>query len=96
MQEKETMKSYLSRVCYVFLGLTIGFVLVFIFWANNRSKPEFAVPPPSTLDTKDNNTCPVWSLVGDGYCDDEANIAKCGQNFFDEGDCCLTNPDLTC
>ena len=90
MQEKLATKSYLSRVCYAFLGLTIAFVLVFIFWTNKRSNPEFAVPPPSTLDTKDNNTCPVWSLVGDGYCDDEANIAECGHDL---NDCCQVEND---
>ena len=79
---KNPKKSYLSKVCYVFFGLTIAFVLVFIFWknqSNKRLESEFAIPPippPSTLDAKDNNTCPVWSFVGDGYCDDEANVPE--------------------
>ena len=79
---KGAKKSYLSKVCYVFFGLTIAFVLVFIFWknqSNKRLESEFAIPPippPSTLDAKDNNTCPVWSFVGDGYCDDEANVPE--------------------
>ena len=90
---KEAKKSYLSEVCYAFLGLTIAFWLVFIFWTNQSNKysgSEYAIPPPSTLDTEDNTTCPVWSLVGDGYCDDEANIAKCGH---DSNDCCLVEND---
>ena len=86
---KNPKKSYLSKVCYVFFGLTIAFVLVFIFWknqSNKRLESEFAmppIPPPSTLDAKDNNTCPVWSFVGDGYCDDEANVPECGYDFND-------------
>ena len=90
---KGAKKSYLSKVCYVFFGLTIAFVLVFIFWTNQSNKrleSEFAIPPPSTLDTEDNNTCPVWSLVGDGYCDDEANIAEC---WHDLDDCCQVEND---
>ena len=86
---KAAKKSYLSKVCYVFLGLTIAFVLVFIFWthqSNKRSGPK----PPSTLVTKDNATCPVLSLVGDGYCDDEANIVKCGHDL---DDCCQVEND---
>ena len=90
---KAAKKSYLSKVCYVFLGLTIAFVLVFIFWthqSNKRSGPK----PPSTLVTKDNATCPVLSLVGDGYCDDEANIVECGYDFKD---CCdMENDQSLC
>ena len=85
---QDSRPAYLSKVCYVFFGLTIGFVLAFILWANQsnkRSEYEFAIPPPSTLDTIDNTTCSVWSLVGDGYFDDEANMAKCGH---DSNDCC--------
>ena len=85
--------AYLFKVCYVFFGLTIGFVLAFILWANQsnkRSEYEFAIPPPSTLDTIDYTTCPVWSLVGDGYCDDEANIVECGYDFKD---CCHLDSD---
>ena len=90
---KAAKKFYLSKVCYVFLGLTIAFVLVFIFWTNQSNKrleSEFAIPPPSTLDTEDNNTCPVWSLVGDGYCDGEANVPECGYDF---NDCCEIEND---
>ena len=85
---QDSRLAYLSKVCYVFFGLTIGFVLVFILWtnqSNKRSEYEFAIPPPATLDTIDNTSCPVWSLVGDGYCDDEANIVECGYDFKD---CC--------
>ena len=91
---KEAKKSYFSKVCYVFLGLTIAFVLIFIFWTNQSNKSsesEFVIPPPSTLyRAEDNTTCPVWSLVGDGYCDDEANIAECGHDF---DDCCQVEND---
>ena len=90
---KNPKKSYFSKVCYVFFGLTIAFVLVFIFWTNQSNKrleSEFAIPPPSTLDTEDNNTCPVWSLVGDGYCDGEANVPECGYDF---NDCCEIEND---
>ena len=90
---KAAKKTYLSKVCYVFLGLTIAFVAVFIFWTHHQSNKSSEPKPPSTLDTKDNkdNTnCPVWSLVGDNYCDDEANIAECG---YDLKDCCDIESD---
>ena len=34
--------------------------------------------------------CPVWEVVGDGYCDDEANIPECGYDFQD---CCQMESD---
>ena len=88
---KETKKSYLFKVCFVFHGLTFAFVFVFIFWTKlNKTSSDFAIPPPSTLGSKDNTTCPVWSLVGDGYCDDEANLPECGYDF---NDCCEAEND---
>ena len=47
---QDSRPAYLSKVCYVFFGLTIGFVLVFMLWtnqSNKRSEYEFAIP--STL-----------------------------------------------
>ena len=90
---KEAKKSYLSKICYVFLGLTFAFCVAFIVLTNQkhaRSESEFAIPPPLTLGSKDNTTCPVWSLVGDGYCDDEANTPECEYDF---NDCCEAEND---
>ena len=71
-------KPFLSKVCYVFLGLTFAFILVFIIWkiqSKNSSGSGFAIPPADkdTLEVKNNYTCPVWSMVGDGHCDDVVN-----------------------
>ena len=87
MSEAKTL--YLSKVCYTFLGLTIVCALVFIvFWSNQSNKEsQFSKTPPST---KDKSTCPILSLVGDGYCDDEANIPECG---YDLKDCCQVEND---
>ena len=88
-------KLFLSKVCYVFLGLTLAFILVFIIWkiqSNKSSESGFVIPPhdAETLEVKHNNTCPVWSLAGDGYCDDEANVNECGYDF---DDCCKVEND---
>ena len=88
-------KPFLSKVCYVFLGLTFAFILVSIIWkiqSKTSSESGFVIPPADadTLEVKSNQTCPVWSLVGDGYCDDEANIPECGHDF---DDCCQVEND---
>ena len=87
MSEAKTL--YLSKVCYTFLGLTIVCALVFIvFWSNQSNKEsQFSKTPPST---KNKSTCPILSLVGDGYCDDEANIPEYG---YDLEDCCQVEND---
>ena len=40
--------------------------------------------------TSTSNSCSVWEIVGDGYCDDEANKPECG---YDYHDCCQQESD---
>jgi hypothetical protein len=49
---------------------------------NKKKKKQTVMKAVSELDT----ACEVddWSLIGDGYCDDEYNNEACG---FDGGDC---------
>ena len=43
-------------------------------------------------DAQDPDTCPYPDWIGDGQCDDEANIAVCN---YDGGDCCGSKPDTS-
>ena len=90
MQQQK--KQFISKVCYVFLGLTFACVLAFIIWQthfNQESKDKFVIPS-ATTQAYLNNTCPVWSLTGDNYCDDQANVPECGYDFKD---CCVLEND---
>ena len=80
-------KQYLSKVCFAFLGLTVAFVIALIYWLC-QNHPELITTTSTTppfqnyvledLDFKmAENGCLVEPLVGDGYCDDEANNAEC-------------------
>ena len=77
-----------SKVCYVFLALTLACALIFIliFVRSNKEVPT----PIFEKETKLNYSCTVWSLVGDEYCDDEANVPECG---YDLKDCCQLQND---
>ena len=84
---KKSKISQLCSACYVFLGLTFAFVVVYIIWRQLKSSEPHITPPPhvdpEVLDS--NNFCPFWEITNDGYCDDEANIEECNYDF---GDCC--------
>ena len=88
--EVKDPKTFLTKVCYGFLALTLAFTIGVVFWGiqSQNSNPDFVIPE-TKVDTL-NNTCPVWSLVGDNYCDDQAIKPECGYDF---NDCCQMEND---
>ena len=92
-------KAYWGKVCYIFLGLSIAFAVVFsIFWVvrtnslgQSKGKAENDDSTKSSNDTFV-DICPHFELIGDGYCDDEVNTEEC---MFDLNDCCEMESDRT-
>ena len=85
----------------MFLGLTVTFAIVFAFWlirtnSSGQSKARTEVDDLPDLPISENdtfvNTCPRFELIGDGYCDDEANTEEC---MYDLNDCCEMESDRT-
>ena len=84
---------------YIFLVLSFSFVIgIIVYWSvvmpnlqEGTTKPAKLTKTSGTNVTPD-DTCNVWQLVGDGYCDDEANIAQCGYDLYD---CCKLENDRT-
>ena len=75
---------------FAFAGLTMAFVITLIYWLYSHLDHS----PSSTIQTseidmyeyeKSETACLVEPLVGDGYCDDEANNVECD---YDLDDCC--------
>ena len=89
-------KQYLSKVCFAFLSLIVAFVIALIFWLCQSHQELSTTSPFHNSDLEDldfkmaENTCLVEPLVGDGYCDDEANNAECD---YDLDDCCQLESD---
>ena len=95
-QTKTGKRQFLFKVLYAFLSLTLALVIAIIVWmvngkSENSTTPRFQNSGSDTLDMPEDK-CLVEPLVGDGYCDFEANVEACN---FDSGDCCQLESDLS-
>ena len=94
MSTKTGKRQFLFKVLYVFLSLTLALVIAIIVWMVNGKKestthPLFQNSGSDTLEIPE-DICLVEPLLGDGYCDDEANHSGCD---FDLDDCCQLESD---
>ena len=71
--------SVICVLCAVFV--MIGFYTFF----TRREKLKVASKEIIQSQSNTSNACPYWDLIGDGYCDDEANNENCN---YDSEDCC--------
>ena len=89
-QHKAKPHDYICVILLTFLCMSIPF----IWYHLSREDKVDAVIPGQTYnqaeDVLSNNSCPFWHLLGDNYCDDEANIPECG---YDLEDCCKIEND---
>ena len=89
-QKKARMLEYICVILLTFLCMSIPF----IWYHLKREDKKDVILPGQTYnqaeDLQSNNSCPFWHLLGDNYCDDEANIAECGYDF---NDCCKFESD---
>ena len=97
--DQASLKSHSAKVfskiqCLIFSLLCITCALtVMIIWYSNWLGGNQIGITPFIHETKIlNSSCQYWDIVGDGYCDDEANIEKCG---YDLNDCCQMENDRT-
>ena len=81
---------YICVILLTFASMSIPF----IWYHLSREDREYGVLPGQTYnqakDMQSNDSCPFWHLLGDNYCDDEANIPECG---YDLEDCCKVDND---
>ena len=72
-------------ICAILVSL-ICIIMPFTWYHLNREhKEDVILPYNEDVNVIANYSCPVWDLVGDNYCDDEANTLECGYDF---NDCC--------
>ena len=68
----------------------------FIWYHLEREEKGNVILPGQTYDQaedmKSNDSCPFMHILGDNYCDDEANILECG---YDLNDCCKADRDIS-
>ena len=77
-------------ICAILVSL-ICIIMPFTWYHLNREyKEDVILPYNEDENVIANYSCPVWDLVGDNYCDDEANTLECGYDF---NDCCKSESD---
>ena len=86
-------KNYIKKV----LGTSLAFVssagiamLIYHFSYFSNTNKNVSKSTLTSNESYDLLRCKYFDIVGDGYCDDEANTANCD---FDEGDCCHPDHD---
>ena len=80
---------------YSVLAIASAFVVMIIWYTTKEEvNGPVTIQNGTNLMAISNKSCPFWEIAGDGYCDDEANIAECG---YDYKDCCeMSNDRLLC
>ena len=94
--EENKMKKQNARCEYIFVALAtfICMTVPFIWYHLDREGKEDVILPGQTYNQAEesNDSCPFLHIVGDNYCDDEANILECG---YDWNDCCKVDRDIS-
>ena len=97
-RKKVKKTNTLEYVIFSLLSVFAASLVTIIFWNSNSSDLAdniIIIGTENPLDLQEvtsNYSCPFWAITGDGYCDDEANIAECGYDFKD---CCQMENDRT-
>ena len=93
-KQKAIMKRH-EYIC-VIISTFIFMIIPFIWYHLGREEKGDVILPGQTYNQDDNmksnDSCPFLHIVGDNYCDDEANILECG---YDWNDCCKVDRDIS-
>ena len=94
-KQKAKMKRQHEYICII-LSTFIFMIIPFIWYHLEREEKGDFILPGQTYnqadDMKSNDSCPFMYIIGDNYCDDEANIPECG---YDLNDCCKVDRDVS-
>ena len=94
--EENKMKKQNARCEYIFVALATFICMTVPFIWYHLDRKEDVILPGLTYNQaeylKSNDSCPFWEIIGDNYCDDEANILECGYDF---NDCCKFDRDIS-
>ena len=96
LRKKEKILCKVQYGMYILLSMFCAFTVMIIWytsWLGENSITNEIDDKQSDINANSNNsTCQFWHIVGDGFCDDEANIVECG---YDLKDCCEMGNDRT-
>ena len=96
LRRKDKILAKVQYGMYSLLSIFCAFVVMIIWytsWLEDKTiTNEIGNEQTDIKVNANNSTCQVWDITGDGFCDDEANIAECGYDFKD---CCQMGNDRT-
>ena len=78
--------------CAICVAVALFVMIGYFTFLSPEDKDNPTEEPTEEVDETNSTTCPFLILVGDGYCDDEANTPGC---LYDSGDCCSYEHDRT-
>ena len=82
LRRKEKILCKVQYGMYILLSMFCAFTVMIIWytsWLGENSITNEIDDKQSDINANSNNsTCQFWHIVGDGFCDDEANIVECG------------------
>ena len=84
-KKREKMITLIALICGI-LTLTS----VFVRYHTKEKEPKIVDNLNIQQEPVSNNSCSLWQVTGDEYCDDEANIVECR---YDLQDCCHMESD---
>ena len=93
LQAKGNLCSRITYLCYILLSIGCATSVMSIWYFHSYKEGKVLSEESERESTKSQSNftaCPDWNIVGDGYCDDQANVLECG---FDFKDCCKMEND---
>ena len=82
LRKKEKILCKVQYGMYILLSMFCAFTVMIIWytsWLGENSITNEIDDKQSDINANSNNsTCQFWHIVGDGFCDNEANIVECG------------------
>ena len=93
---KDRILRKVQYAMYTLLSIIAAFIVLIIWYTSwleeNTITNEIANKQTESNANSNDSNCQFWHIVGDGFCDDEANIVECG---YDLKDCCEMGNDRT-
>ena len=89
----QSRRTVIGTFCLITLSFALFVMIFYDTKSNSEDKPKNFNEKSDNVSSIANDTFrdQIINFIGDGFCDDEANVEKC---FYDQGDCCgFENPD---
>ena len=81
---------YICVILFTLICIAIPFIWYHLSREDKKDVILPGQPCNQAQDEQSNTSCQFWQIIGDNYCDDEANVLQCR---YDSYDCCNMDSD---